>query len=189
VSGTNPLRSYADTSAYERAFKALDLLVVLDVAMSETAAAADYILAGRTAYESYDTTFWSFNYPDIFFHLRRPLVKPAAETRENSWIMASLAEEMDLLPAIPDSLYQAAKEDRGLFRQELGRYVEHTPEAMLKDLFLGHWKALDGNVCGTIYVHKCMIYTFPVGRSFSGLLDLEHQIRKVRPDKGSVQRR
>jgi anaerobic selenocysteine-containing dehydrogenase len=132
VVGANPLRSYADTSAYERAFKALDLLVVVDVAMSETAAVADYILAGRSAYESYDTTFWSFNYPDIFFHLRRPLVKPAAETCENSWIMAALAEEMDLLPAIPDSLYQAAKEDRGLFRQELGRYVEYTPEAMLK---------------------------------------------------------
>ena len=41
VTGANPLRSYADTSAYERAFKALDLLVVLDVAMSETAAVAD----------------------------------------------------------------------------------------------------------------------------------------------------
>ena len=132
VAGANPLRSYADTTAYERAFKSLDLLVVLDVAMSETAAVADYVLSGRSAYESYDTTFWSFNYPDIFFHLRRPLVEPAAETRENSWIMSALAEEMDLLPEIPDSLYQAAKEDRSLFRQELGRYVERTPEAMLK---------------------------------------------------------
>ena len=59
-------------------------------------------------------------------------MKPAAETRENSWILGALAEEMNLLPEIPNSLYQAAKEDRGLFRQELGRYVECTPEAMLK---------------------------------------------------------
>jgi anaerobic selenocysteine-containing dehydrogenase len=132
VSGANPLRSYADTLAYERAFKALDLLVVLDVAMSETAAVADYILSGRTAYESYDTTFWSFNYPDVFFHLRRPLVKPAAETRENSWIMSALAEEMDLVPEIPDSLYQAAKKDRSHFGRELSRYMECTPEAKLK---------------------------------------------------------
>jgi anaerobic selenocysteine-containing dehydrogenase len=132
VTGANPLRSYADTLAYERAFKALDLLVVLDVAMSETAAVADYILSGRTAYESYDTTFWSFNYPDIFFHLRRPLVEPAAETRENSWIMGALAEEMDLLPEVSDSLYQAAKKDRGHFGQELARYMECTPDAKLK---------------------------------------------------------
>ena len=136
VAGANPLRSYADTTAYERAFKSLDLLVVLDVAMSETAAVADYVLAGRSAYESYDTTFWSFNYPDIFFHLRRPLVEPAAETRENSWIMSALAEEMDLLPRIPDSLYQAALGDRSLFSLELDRYVKRTPEAMLKLPFI-----------------------------------------------------
>jgi anaerobic selenocysteine-containing dehydrogenase len=132
VAGSNPLRSYADTSAYERAFKALDLLVVLDVAMSETANVADYILSGRTAYESYDTSFWSFNYPGIFFHLRRPLVEPATGTRENSWIITSLAEKMSLLPEIPESLYQAAKEDRTLFGQELSRYLEGMPEAKLK---------------------------------------------------------
>jgi anaerobic selenocysteine-containing dehydrogenase len=132
VVGANPLRSYADTSAYERAFKTLDLLVVLDVAMSETAAAADYVLSGRSAYESYDTTFWSFNYPDIYFHLRRPLVEPAAETRENSWIMAALAEEMNLLPDLPDSLYKTARDDRGLFSRELAQYLADTPGAMLK---------------------------------------------------------
>jgi anaerobic selenocysteine-containing dehydrogenase len=118
--------------AYEHAFKNLDLLVVLDVAMSETAAAADYVLSGRTAYESYDTTFWSFNYPDIFFHLRRPLVDHATGTRENSWILSALAEKMDLLPEIPDSLYQSANEDRRLFSRKLGGYLESTPGAMLK---------------------------------------------------------
>jgi anaerobic selenocysteine-containing dehydrogenase len=136
VTGANPLRSYADTSAYERAFKALDLLVVLDVAMSETAAAADYVLAGRTAYESFDTTFWSFNYPDIFFHLRRPLVEPEAETRENSWIMSSLAEEMGLLPEVPGALLQAAQENSGYFGRELNRYIENNSEAMLKLPFI-----------------------------------------------------
>ena len=100
--------------------------------MSETAAVGDYVLAGRSAYESYDTTFWSFNYPDVFFHLRRPLVEPAAETRENSWIMSALAEEMDLVPEIPDSLYQAAKKDHSYFGRELSRYMEYTPEAKLK---------------------------------------------------------
>jgi anaerobic selenocysteine-containing dehydrogenase len=37
VSGSNPLRSYADTKAYERAFAKLDLLVTIEVAMSEPA--------------------------------------------------------------------------------------------------------------------------------------------------------
>ena len=136
VTGANPLRSYADTSAYEKAFKDLELLVVLDVAMSETAAVADYVLAGRTAYESYDTTFWSFDFPDIFFHLRRPVIEPAIETRENSWIMTALAEKMNLIPEIPESLSQAAEGGRVQFGRELGKFVETTPEARLKLPFI-----------------------------------------------------
>lgn len=132
VVGANPLRSYADTSAYEQAFKALDLLVVVDVAMSETAALADYILPARTAYESFDATFWNFNYPEVFFQLRRPVVKPAPQTRENGWIMTSLAKRMGLMPEIPDTLYQWAKKDRSRFSQELREFVEVTPGGQLK---------------------------------------------------------
>jgi len=132
VIGANPLRSYADTSAYERAFKKLDLLVVVDVALSETAAMADYVLPGRTAYESYDANLWGFNYPDIFFQLRRPVVRPAAETRESGWIMTDLAERMGLLPDIPDSLHLAAQEDRSRFARELEQYVKANPEARSK---------------------------------------------------------
>ena len=132
VVGANPMRSYADTSAYEKAFKALDLLVVVDVAMSETAALADYILPGRTAYESYDTTFWSFNFPEIIFQLRRPVIEPAVKTRENGWIMTALAEKMGLLPDIPASRHKSARENLGRFGNELARYVKATPGAELK---------------------------------------------------------
>jgi anaerobic selenocysteine-containing dehydrogenase len=132
VTGANPVRSYADTSAYERAFKKLDLLVVVDVAFSETAALADYILPARTTYEAHDASFWSFNFPQIFFQLRRPVVKPEGDTRENGWIMTALAERMELLPDIPASLHQAAKEDRNRFSRELSRYIKATPGAALK---------------------------------------------------------
>ncbi len=54
VSGSNPLRSYADTTAYEQAFKALDLLVVVDVAFTETASLAHYVLPAKSAYEKWD---------------------------------------------------------------------------------------------------------------------------------------
>ena len=47
----NPLRSYADTTAYEDAFRQLELLVVAEIVMSETAALAHYVLPSKTAYE------------------------------------------------------------------------------------------------------------------------------------------
>jgi anaerobic selenocysteine-containing dehydrogenase len=127
VVGANPLRSYADTQAYQRAFSKLDLLVVLDVALSETAALAHYVLAGRTAYESHDTTFWSFNYPEVYFNMRRPVLEPQPETRETGWIIGSLAEKMGVLPEIPPSLTQTAQENRDRFGAELASFVETTP--------------------------------------------------------------
>ena len=53
VLGANPLRSYADTTAYEEAFGRLDLLVVTEIAMSETAALAHYVLPCSSTHESW----------------------------------------------------------------------------------------------------------------------------------------
>ena len=58
VSACNPLRAYPDTTAYEEAFSHLDLLVVNDIVMSETARLAHYVLPCRTYYESWDATFF-----------------------------------------------------------------------------------------------------------------------------------
>ena len=73
-------------------------MIAVDVALSETAAMADYVLPGRTAYESYDANLWGFNYPEIFFQLRRPVVRAAEETRESGWIWTSLAEKWGCCP-------------------------------------------------------------------------------------------
>ena len=131
VAGANPLRSFADTKAYEKAFKNLDLLVVVDVALSETAALAHYVLPSRTAYETFDNSFWSFNFPEIFFQLRHPVIEPEPETRELGWIMTALAKRLGSIPPIPQSLKEAARGDLREFGKQLGEYVKATPEAML----------------------------------------------------------
>jgi len=60
VNGCNPLRSYPDTSAYEKGFAALELLVVSDIVMSETARLAHYVLPSRSFYECWDGTFFAW---------------------------------------------------------------------------------------------------------------------------------
>ena len=77
ISGCNPLRSYPDTTAYEKAFEKLDLLVVCDIVMSETARYAHYILPCRNPYESWDGTFFPWTYPGVYFQMRQPLVERA----------------------------------------------------------------------------------------------------------------
>jgi len=127
---SNPLRSYADTSCYEKAFKHLDLLITAELAMTETARLSHYVLPARSAYESWDGTFFPWTFPEIFFQMRRPVVEPQGEPLEVSQIYTRLANRLGLIPEIPDSLYAAAKGDRLKFGMALMNFAQSEPRAM-----------------------------------------------------------
>src|SRR5262249_55215251 len=55
VEGSNPILSYSDASRWREARERLDLLVVIDPAMTETARLADYVLPVPTGYEKWET--------------------------------------------------------------------------------------------------------------------------------------
>ena len=129
VSGANPLRSFADTSQYEEAFRALDLLVTVDIAMTETAALSHYVLPALSAYESYDNGT-AHGFPNVFMQMRHPVVKPEGEQLEAAEIFTRLADALGLVPEIPDALQQAADSgDRLRFGVELMTFVGENPSA------------------------------------------------------------
>lgn len=131
VSGSNPLRSYADTSAYEKAFARLELLVTAEIAMTETAALSHYVLPSRSAYESWDGTFFAFTYPGLFFQMRRPIVKAEGEALELGEIHMRLADRLGLIPTIPDTLHTAARDDdRSSFATALVDFAAAEPKAI-----------------------------------------------------------
>jgi len=128
VCGANPIRSYADTQAYEKAFKKLELLIVIDIAFTETAQMADYVLPASSAYESWDTVFYGINFPHIFFQIRQPVLKPESNTKECGEIITLIAEAMGLLPEIPDALIQAAHQNRYHFLLNLLAFSQKASE-------------------------------------------------------------
>jgi len=130
VSGLNPLRSYADTTAYEKAFQRLDLLVTAELAMTETAALSHYVLPSRTGYESWDGTFFPLTFPGIFFQMRRPIIVPDGEQLEQGEIDLRLADKLGLIPPIPENLYKAAFESHEVFAKALMEYAMTEPKAM-----------------------------------------------------------
>ncbi len=130
VSACNPLRSYPDTGAYEAAFQALDLLVVNDIVMSETARLAHYVLPCRTYYEAWDGTFFPWTFPKVFFQMRRPIVPPPGECLEASQIFTLMADKLGLIPDIPETLIAAAKGDRMAFGAALMEWAATEPEAL-----------------------------------------------------------
>ncbi|MEW5725386.1 MAG: molybdopterin-dependent oxidoreductase, partial [Thermodesulfobacteriota bacterium] len=130
VSQSNPLRSYADTTAYEEAFRRLDLLVTVELALTETAALSHYVLPSRSGYESSDGTFFPWTFPEVYFQMRRPVVEPGGERREASEIFTLLADKLGLCPEIPESLVRAAQGDRLSFGLALMEYASTQPKAL-----------------------------------------------------------
>lgn len=143
IDASNPLRSYADTSAYEQAFARLDLKVTIELAMTETAALSNYVLPARSPYESYDASFFTWNHPEIFFQMRHPVIKPQPLTLENGQILAKIADAAGVVPELPGYLYDAGKQDRLTFTMALLSYIKTQPKAArLMPLIIA--KARDG---------------------------------------------
>mgnify|MGYP001003046344 FL=1 len=129
-SQSNPLRSFADTTAYETAFSKLDLLVVNELAMTETARLAHYVLPSRSGYESYDATFFEWTFPEVYFQIRHPVVEPEGQQLEISEIFTRIADKAGIIPDIPASLYDAAKKDTLSFGMELMNFLKENPKSM-----------------------------------------------------------
>jgi formate dehydrogenase len=116
VESGNPCHSLANSSEWRRAMRALDLSVVIDVAMTETARSADYVLPASSQYEKWESTFFNFEYPDNHHHLRQPLLDPLGGTLSEPEMHARFIEAMnpfDLSEIEP--LKQAAKQGLDAF--------------------------------------------------------------------------
>ena len=148
IDSSNPANSAANTLATERALQALELLVVVDVAMTETAALADYVLPAASQYEKWEYTYFTFSFPRNYFHLRAPLFEPLEGTRVEADIYADLARRLGLLPAAErlDDLRGLAGRDRGAFakafRALCGESREYASIASLL-LYLSLGKSLE----------------------------------------------
>jgi anaerobic selenocysteine-containing dehydrogenase len=129
VSACNPLRAYPDTQAYEKAFSEVELLVVSDIVMSETARLAHYVLPCRTFFESWDTTFYPWTYPEVYMQLRGPIVDPPENCLEASQIYARLADALGIIPDIPETLMTAAEGNRLAFGAQLMAFASQDPGA------------------------------------------------------------
>lgn len=126
VDSANPIVTAADTQAYYKAFAKLDLLVVIDVAMTETAQMAHYILPASSQYEKWEATFFNMEFPKNAFHLRKPLFEPLAGTLSEAEIYTRLVTAMGVFEGDLSELKAAAHQGRlayaASFQQTLAKY-------------------------------------------------------------------
>ncbi len=116
VEAANPAHSLADSQQFREAMAALDTLVVIDVAMTETARLADYVLPAATQYEKAEATFFNFEFPDNAFQLRPRLLAPPDGPLPEAEIHARLCEALGAYDdSVLEPLRAAAAEDLPTF--------------------------------------------------------------------------
>ncbi|HEX5731502.1 MAG TPA: molybdopterin-dependent oxidoreductase [Blastocatellia bacterium] len=128
VDSANPVVTMADTKAYRKAFAKLDLLVVIDVAMTETAELAHYVLPAPSQFEKWEATFFNLEFPANAFHLRKPLFEPMGNTLPEPEIYARLVEQMGALPKEFPELAEAARASRLAFAMAFQKLLAEKPE-------------------------------------------------------------
>ena len=116
IESANPAHSLPDSARMREALEALDFVVVIDVAMTETAQLADYVLPAASQFEKWEATFFNLEFPDNAFQLRAPLLDPLPGTLPEVEIHARLVRAMggytddDIAP-----LRAAAEQGRAAF--------------------------------------------------------------------------
>ena len=97
VESSNPAHSIADSAAVQEALGALELLVVIDVAMTETARLAHYVLPAASQFEKPEATFFNLEFPHNTFHLRHRLMTPLPGTLPEPEIWARLVRALGVV--------------------------------------------------------------------------------------------
>ncbi|WP_300459606.1 molybdopterin-dependent oxidoreductase [Desulfobacula sp.] len=102
VVGGNPLMSMPDTNAFREAFKKLDLLVVHDMHMTETAREAHYVLPACSHLEKWGVAY-TYNVCHClpFLMLRKKCIEPLYESRSEWWVYTELAKRLGLEALFP----------------------------------------------------------------------------------------
>src|SRR5262252_2714950 len=132
IDSSNPANTAANTTEVEKALKALDLCVVVDVAMTETARLAHYVLPASSQYEKTEFTLFNFEFPTNYFHVRAGVVPPLPGTLPEPEIYTRLARALGLLPGdnALAPLREAASHSRMAFAGALRGFMAANPQAV-----------------------------------------------------------
>ncbi|OZC73938.1 molybdopterin oxidoreductase [Rhodococcus sp. 06-462-5] len=116
IDSSNPAHSLADSRRFKQAMRALELSVVVDVAMTETARQADYVLPASSQFEKYESSLFTLHFPHNTFQVRGPLLTPMPGTRPEPEIYAAVIDRLGVVEtALIEDLTAAARVGREAF--------------------------------------------------------------------------
>jgi anaerobic selenocysteine-containing dehydrogenase len=133
IESANAVHSVADSARMREALRTLEFVVVIDVALTESAREAHYVLPTSSQYEKWEATFFGApNYTETqyanTFTLRAPILDPLPGTLPEGEIHRRLVHAIG---AMTDEevapLHAAAAKGRTAYAKELTRVVAERP--------------------------------------------------------------
>lgn len=129
VESTNPCHSLADSQRMREALDALELVVVIDVALTETGRHAHYVLPAPSQFEKWEATFFTLEFPHNVFQLRAPLFPALPGTLPEPEIHRRLARAIGALDGVDLApLHAAAAEGRAAFAPAFLQFTIERPD-------------------------------------------------------------
>ncbi|CAM3979822.1 molybdopterin-dependent oxidoreductase [Smaragdicoccus niigatensis] len=116
VDASNPVHSLPESARMRAAFEKLDLTVVVDVAFTETARCADYVLPATSQFEKWEGSMFTLHFPHNTYQLRAPLMERLPGTRPEPEIYVALIDALGVVDAdLIKDLTAAARTSRAAF--------------------------------------------------------------------------
>ncbi len=110
VDASNPVHSLPNSARWREAFGELDLSVVIDVAMTETAQSADYVLPAASQFEKWELSLFTMHFPKNHCQLRPPVMPALEGTKSEPEIYAEIIDRLGVVdPAIVHQLRSVAR--------------------------------------------------------------------------------
>ncbi|MBB3036378.1 molybdopterin-dependent oxidoreductase [Hoyosella altamirensis] len=128
IDSSNPAHSLAESERFRRAMRALELSVVVDVAFTETARQADYVLPAASQFEKHEASLFTLHFPHNTFQLRHPLMPPLPGTKPEPEIYAAIIDKLGAVDeGLISDLTAAARTSRSAFALAFFAAIEHEP--------------------------------------------------------------
>jgi anaerobic selenocysteine-containing dehydrogenase len=96
VVGANPIQQYPNTNKVKKALEKLDLLVVIDLFMTETAEIADLVLPASTFFEKEEICHSIHLALTKFLQVSKRVIEPMYNTKPEWWMFCQLAQRLEL---------------------------------------------------------------------------------------------
>ncbi len=128
IESANPVHSLAGSAEWREVMASLEFSVVIDVALTETARLAHYVLPASSQYEKTEATFFSLAFPDNTFTVRAPILAPLEGTLSEAEIHTRILHEVGAIDEETLApLRAAADQGRAEFASALGEAVTANP--------------------------------------------------------------